>query len=391
MSSLDRYVLRTVFGAFALILGGLTAFIWVTQALREIDLMTNQGQTVLVFIGMTGLLIPVLVLVIAPIALVIAVGYVLNKLNGDSEIVVMNASGLSPWRLLRPFLMAAVLASLLVGAISVYIAPKSLRELRSWAAQVKTDLVTTFFQPGRFTKMGVGLTIHIRERRPDGRLIGIFIDDRRVEKERVTFLAEAGEILENKSGTFIVMENGSVQRQDMSRRDPAPAIVQFDRNAFDLSQFNSGADSRSISFRERYLWELLLPDPADPLVRAQPRQLRAELHDRIVGLLYPIAFVAIAYAFLGTPSTTRQSRAVSLGMTIAGVTALRFFGFGCLIFSMQTGWALVALYATVLGTIGLGLAAAWRGKRLEPPHQLTLLIDRAADLFARRNRVATAQ
>jgi lipopolysaccharide export system permease protein len=56
MSSFDRYIFRNVFGAFLLILISLTAVIWLTHALREIDLMTNQRQTVLTFIGITGLL-----------------------------------------------------------------------------------------------------------------------------------------------------------------------------------------------------------------------------------------------------------------------------------------------------------------------------------------------
>src|SRR5262245_17665622 len=84
MTSIDKYIFRTTFGAFALTAVSLTLLIWVTQALREIDLMTNQRQAVLAFIGMTGLLIPVLVLLIAPIALMIAVTYTLNKLNADS-------------------------------------------------------------------------------------------------------------------------------------------------------------------------------------------------------------------------------------------------------------------------------------------------------------------
>ena len=104
MSSFDRYIFRTTFGAFLLVLISLTAVIWLTHALREIDLMTNQRQTILTFIGITGLLIPMLVLVIAPLALVVAVGHTLNRLNTDSEIVVMNASGMSPWRIFRPFL-----------------------------------------------------------------------------------------------------------------------------------------------------------------------------------------------------------------------------------------------------------------------------------------------
>src|SRR2546429_4038565 len=121
------------FGAFLLVLISLTAVIWLTHALREIDLMTNQRQTILTFIGITGLLIPMLILVIAPLALVVAVGHTLNRLNTDSEIVVMNASGMSPWRVFRPFLTTTLVVSALILGVSAYLAPAGRRELRDGA------------------------------------------------------------------------------------------------------------------------------------------------------------------------------------------------------------------------------------------------------------------
>src|SRR5882757_4324766 len=212
MSAFDRYIFRKTFGAFLLILISLTTVIWLTHALREIDLMTNQRQTILTFIGITGLLIPMLVLVIAPLALVVAVGHTLNRLNTDSEIVVMNASGMSPWRIFRPFLTTALVVSLLVLAVSAYVAPAGLRELRDWATKVKADFVVNIVQPGRFINIERGLTLHIRERLPDGQLQGIFIDDRRDPNERVTSLSEYGEIVEASTGTFLLLRNGSVHR-----------------------------------------------------------------------------------------------------------------------------------------------------------------------------------
>ena len=190
MGAIGRYIFRTTLGAFLVVLVSLTAIIWVTQALRDIDLMTNQGQTILVFIGITGLIIPLLILVIAPLALVIAVAHTLNKLSTDSELIVMNAAGMSPWRLFLSFLAAAGVVSLLVATISAYLAPKGLRELRNWITEVRADLVTNIVQPGRFSNFERGLTFHIRERRPNGILSGIFVDDRRDPKERTTILAE---------------------------------------------------------------------------------------------------------------------------------------------------------------------------------------------------------
>src|ERR1700756_1339988 len=114
MGSIGWYIFRTTLGAFLLILLSLTAVIWLATALRDLDLMTSQGQTILAFIGITALVIPQLVLVISPIALVIAAAHVLNKLANDSELIVMNAAGMSPWRLFRAFMTVAGVVSAFV-------------------------------------------------------------------------------------------------------------------------------------------------------------------------------------------------------------------------------------------------------------------------------------
>ena len=365
MGSINEYIFRTTLGAFLIVLVSLTAVIWVTQALRDIDIMTSQGQTILVFVGITGLIIPLLVLVIAPIALLIAVAHVLNKLSNDSEIIVMNAAGMSPWFLFRAFMAAALVVSLLVGAISAYFAPKGLRMLRDWLTEVRANVVSSIVQPGRFTTIENGVTIHIRERRPNGQLAGIFLDDRRNPNERITVLSEIGELLDNESGTYLVLQKGIVQRQETGQRDPA--MVVFDRYAFDLSQFAGGAQSAKYSIRERYLWQLLFPDPKDQFYAELPGQFRAELHDRLMAPLYPLAFVVIAYAYLGAPRTTRQSRTLSMLGAIGGVALLRLIGFASTVFGAALPWMLALQYLTLAAAIGAGLYVIRRGLIIEPP------------------------
>ena len=139
MTSIDRYIFRTILGAFLLILFNLTAVIWITQILRQVDLITNQGQTILVFLRITSLLLPILMLVIAPIAIMIAVCYMLLKLNGDSELVVMNAAGLSPARVFRPVLAACVVVAIFVAYISADLAPRLQRKMDLEIAKVRTE------------------------------------------------------------------------------------------------------------------------------------------------------------------------------------------------------------------------------------------------------------
>ena len=389
MGSIGRYIFRTTLGAFLVICASVTALMWITQALRDIDLMTNQGQSIFVFIGITGLIIPLLVQIIAPIALMIAVAHVLNKLGNDSELIVMNAAGMPPWVLFRPFLAVAIVVSLLVAAISTYVSPWGLRQLRLWANEVREDLVTNIVQPGRFTKLEANLTLHIRERRPNGQLLGIFIDDQRDPKERATILAEQGDIVKNDRGLFLVLENGSVQRHQTGQRDPA--LVLFDSYGFDLSSISSGTRNVRYSTRERYLWELFDPTWTDKQFADQPSQVRAELHDRITAPLYPLAFVVMTYAYLGAPRTTRQGRTMSLMGAIGVVAALRGLGFVGMIAGVNAPFALVLPYLALIATFVLGYFAISRAIIIEPPAFVTNAITAITERIAQRTGALMGQ
>jgi lipopolysaccharide export system permease protein len=376
MGSIDKYIFRTTLASFALVLVSLTGVIWITQALRGIDLMTSQGQTILTFLGVTSLAIPVLVLIIAPIALMIAISHTLSKLATDSEIIVMNAAGLSPIRLFRPFLYATVVVALLVAFIGAYLAPDGMRRLKRWDAEITADVLANILQPGRFAQLDQNLTIRVRERQPGGLLVGIFVDDRRDPKERVSIIADHGTVLKNDSGSFLVLEDGNLQRFEIGKTDPA--LVAFGRYAFDMSKFSNHAGKDVIyGIRERYLWELISPPPDDPMFQQMAGQFRAELHDRLMAPIYPFAFAALTFAFLGSPRTTRQSRNFSMGSSIAAVFGLRMAGFACSVLAAKSEFAAPVQYLMLAVAIGASLWVIVGSIVLEPPAAMIEAINRS--------------
>jgi lipopolysaccharide export system permease protein len=374
MGSIDKYIFRTTLASFALVLISLTGVIWITQALRGIDLMTSQGQTILTFLGITSLVIPALVLIIAPIALMIAISHTLNKLATDSEIIVMNAAGLSPYRLFRPFVYATCVVAVMVAFIAAYLAPDGMRRIKQWDADITADVLTNILQPGRFAQLDTNLTIRIRERKPGGLLAGVFIDDRRDPKERVSIVADHGTVLKNASGSFLILEDGNLERFEAGKRDPA--LVAFGRYAFDMSKFNQSHDV-ALGIRERYLWELMDPDENDPIYKQLPGQFRAELHDRFMAPIYPFAFAALTFAFLGTPRTTRQSRNFSIGGSILAVFGLRMAGFACSVMAVKSPMAPLVQYLMLLAAIGAGVWIILAGWVIEPPALLMETISRS--------------
>jgi lipopolysaccharide export system permease protein len=384
MASIDRYIFRTIFGGFLLILINLTAVIWITQILRQVDLITNQGQTILVFLRITGLLVPILMLVIAPIAIVIAVCYALIKLNGDSELVVMNAAGISPRRTFLPVLASCIMVAVFVAYISAFLAPWLQRKMAAEIANVRTDVVSNIVRPGAFTSVDLGLIFHIRERRGENQFQGVFIDDTRNPEERLTIVAEYGQIVQRADNAFLIMRDGNVQRRRAKERDPT--IVVFDQYAFDLTRL-APAPQVNVGLREKYVWELAFPAADDPVLKLSPSQFRVELHERLFAPLYPLAFGVIAFAILGFPRTTRQSRAVSMFAVIAAVSVLRLGGFAGTAVAVTAPAMLAVVYAMIAAAIGIGGFVIWRGIPIDLDEKLDFATAARAGLV-RLERIA---
>ncbi len=84
----------------------LTGIVWISLALRELNVVTGQGQSALTLIKMTTLGLPSFVAVITPFALLITAIHTLNRLNSDSEIIVLTASGATAWTITKPLVGA---------------------------------------------------------------------------------------------------------------------------------------------------------------------------------------------------------------------------------------------------------------------------------------------
>jgi lipopolysaccharide export system permease protein len=368
MDSIDSYIFRTTLASFAVVMASLTGVIWITQALRGIDLMTSQGQTILTFLGLTGLAVPVLILVIAPIALMIAVAHTLNRLATDSEIIVMNAAGLSPLRLFRPFLFATAVVAMIVIMIGAYIAPDGLRRIARWDSEITADVLANVLQPGRFAQLEQNLTIRVRERQPGGILVGGFIDDRRDPTERISIIADHGSVLKNNEGSFLVLEDGHLERFRAGKDDPT--LVAFSRYAFDMSKF---ARKRDVTYgiREHFLWELIWPEPNDPLLARLPTEFRSEMHDRLLAPIYPFLFASVTFVFLGLARTTRQSRNFSMVGAVLVAFVVRLCGFALSVIANHTAYVAGLQYLLVLSVIAGSVWLIRGNVVVEPPAKLT--------------------
>jgi lipopolysaccharide export system permease protein len=324
MTLIERYLFKNAFVAAFVTLTVLASVVWLSQAVREFDLVTTKGQSLIIFLTVTGLSFPSLIAIIAPVALFISVLYTLNRLNGDSELIVMSAAGLSPFGILRPFLVLSLIIAGLVAFLTLWIMPQSFMILRDVVTKIRADVVSNIVREGQFTQLDKGIIFHFREKSGPA-LMGIFIQDRRDPERTAIYVAERGQTIESAGQSYLLLENGSVQREN--KQNPIPQIVTFQRYAFDLSQFASEAQSVYAKPRERTTWQLLNMPDTENLTPTQIGRIKAELHDRITAPIYALAFGMIGFAALGVARTTRQGRGLAMAAAVAGVVALRIASF----------------------------------------------------------------
>ena len=222
-----------------------------------------------------------------------------------------------------------------------------------------------------------GITFHYRERAGDA-LLGIFMEDPRDKDKIIVYLAERGQTVESNGQAYLVLEKGSVQRQQPNSRDTS--IVAFERYAVDLSAFNQEGGDVVYKPRERSTTQLMFPDKNELYYQIQEGRFRAELHDRMSSWLYPLAMMMIAFAALGDARTTRQGRGIAIAMAVIAVGVLRILGFAASSAVVRTPWALIGIYGAPFGAIAIALLLIFQAPLM---HRLGA---RAANLVGRWSR-----
>lgn len=369
MRIFSRYVFRQAVGSFVLILASLTGIVWIALALRQFNVVTSQGQDTWMLIKMTSLAVPNLMAIVAPFSFLIAALHTLNRLNTDSELIVLSAAGAKVWIVAKPLILLALIVSVFLAFVGHIAQPWSMRLLSDYLVQVRSDLLTQVIQPGRFSSPEPDLMFHIRDRTADGELLGLVMHDTRDKAQSQSYLAEHGSLVKQDGTAYLVMSAGHIIRR--SDADGPPQIVAFDKYVVDLDRFepqNDGSGERKP--RERYWSELTQPGPDSRLFKSSAGQFRSELHERLVGPLYPIAFVFLIVAFVGQAKSTRSSRMQTLVVTFLFAATCRMAGLALNNMVARDPSMLIALYGVPIGAIVVSLIMIKRADRQRAPSKI---------------------
>lgn len=270
MPRIDRYLLTQflqLFGFFALVLVGVY---WMNKAVGLFDQLIGDGQSALIFLEFSLLTLPLVIKLVLPVAAFIATVYVTNRMMSESELVVMQATGFSAFRLARPVLYFGLSVGVLMAILSHVLVPASRLALDQARSTLSENVTARYLSAGSFTHPAPNVTLYIRDISPQGELLDLFLADNRAPDARSTYTARKALFARGDSGPKLIMFDGMIQT--LGRTTQRLGVTRFDDFTFDLGALftpsgkpRRGADSLSTA-------ELLWPTPALEAETNQPAE-----------------------------------------------------------------------------------------------------------------------
>jgi len=145
-----------------------------------------------------------------PLALFLALLWLLGRLNRDYESVVLQASGAGMRQLYRALALPVLLVALLVGVLSAWLVPDTARQGYQLRAAVEQTLDVDALVPGRFHELRNGrwLLLALRAGRRPGELEQVFIHNRHAERPQVLVAARAHVEAAEGADRYLVLSHG---------------------------------------------------------------------------------------------------------------------------------------------------------------------------------------
>ncbi len=297
VSKYDRYVLSQYllfFGFFALIL---VAVLWINRAVILFDRLIGDGQSAMVFLEFSALALPNLIRMILPMATFAAAVYVTNRLNSESELTVMQATGSSPWRMARPAFWFGALSLLMMAAQTHFLMPASIGQLALRESEVSRNVTARLLSEGTFLHPAPGVTFFIRQIDADGTLNDVFLSDRRDPGQEVIYTASRAFLVHDGSQTNLIMVDGMAEQMNSENR--TLSTTNFADFTYDISSLIKKSNSHTRNIRAASTWALIAaPEALLADTGISPGQLAYELHLRFSRPLTALSVALVGFSAL---------------------------------------------------------------------------------------------
>ena len=267
-----QYFFLEFFKIFFLISLSFSLLIWFTQAARLLELITEFGNPVGVYVKYMIFAYPKIFQNTFLLNFVISMFFLFSKLENSNEIGIYWLSGISKKKIYLLCISISGVLLILYLFLSIFLSPWSSLQGRYILSNSKFSLINTLVKEQNFNTPLKGLTIYVERNDKKGNLDGIFI----YEKTRV-IIAKKGRVLSDGENSYLELFNGTTQENTNGKIN----FINFDKTIFDFSKYQLKNISHP-KFKERNINWLINNLKNKEIGNDRKKEIREEINSRIL-------------------------------------------------------------------------------------------------------------
>jgi len=228
--TLDRYIVRGILIPFGIALVVLTFVLIVPFIIDLSEQLIAKGVSWPIVLRLMVTLLPATLGLTIPMALLVGVLVAFGRLSTDREIVVMMACGVSPYRMLRPVVLLAMLAAAANLWVMIEAIPDANQTHREITLQIVTDRAEGQVRAREFFTDFPDTVLYVNEIPATGGWLDVLAADIKNAQAPIIYTARRGRMVVNREKKTIemVLEDGA--RHKTQAADPAVyETVRFDQ------------------------------------------------------------------------------------------------------------------------------------------------------------------
>ena len=311
-NKLGYYFIREFLKNYLSILFAFGLIIWITQAVRLLDLISEDGNSISIYFLYILSTLPKIISRIFIIVFFISLIVTISRFENFNELRAIWFSGLDKKKFINYLVKYSILLTLLIILIRLFVVPYFSNYSRYLLLNSEVGSIAPLIKQNNFNNPLKELTVYVGKKNQINEIEEIVLFEDNEEKTK-TIIAKSGVIVKENNKNLLVLVDGSIQEKNKNGKI---SILDFDKITLDLNQYNKKTGDH-YKFNEMFSFELIQKLINDSDIRK--KDIINELSYRVIIPLFIPSLVILGFCLIAIHKELINSNLIKIIIFLAGI------------------------------------------------------------------------
>ena len=230
-NKLNNYIIKEILKSYSLVLISFSLLIWIAQAAKNLNLITESGLSIKTYSHFVFLLFPKIISQLMIISFLIGSFLTILKLLETKEIEIYWLAGISKLNIALTVFKVSIIPTILALFFYIYIVPYTNFKSREVLSQSEFSMLNYLVKKNNFNSPLKKLTIFVNKNDNKGNLEKIYIFE-----EFKTIIAKKGRVININNNNYLELVDGFIHEKNQQQNI---TVIKFKKTIFDFTKYQT--------------------------------------------------------------------------------------------------------------------------------------------------------